>query len=467
MSERYDVAARLEEGRPAVEHTRTYVQACQALGYEQPDLTAHPSQVQDWYESEAGLDLRVLDSDAAELRVALTAVEEALWVQRTQVTEIATAWRGFGADSATQFLRRHCDTAAQVAGHVRAAAERCAALRDELWQTVDGKVATAVAIDERRVADRPAWLAAAHTVTAGPGERPAAEAVIRQQVLPFVDNDIRNDWLVAMSAASASVAAAYDSAVHVLAATADVGFDIPGDLGPSWQPAPEEHPVAATTPVMSLPAASASTVPAAAPAASPLTPDVPQSVPPDAAEDTGPEMPEAATPLGDASGLSSGAGGLGGLGGMAGGVGGILGSFVDSIGGLLGALGGGPGGTGLDDDPLGLDDEDLLPDDDHPDDNHPDDDLLDDDLPDDAAGAAGPLGDDVAPAATGSPSAENPPATTDAVEAPVGAPVANALPPDALPPGGSPADQHPTAGTPAGGSAPCEIAEDQLPQAGQ
>ncbi len=240
MSDRYDVAARLAEGRPAVEHTQIYVRACQALGYQQPDLTAHPSQVGDWYDTEAGLDLRVLDGDVAELRAAVTAIEEALWVQRTQVTELAAAWRGSGAESATRFLQRHCDVAAEVAAHVRAAAEHCATLRDDVWQSVDGKVATTVAIDERRAAQRSTWLAAAHAVTSGSGDRSAAEVVVHQQVIPYVDNDIRNDWLAAMSSANASVAASYDTAIHALASTRDVGFDIPGDLGPSWQPAFDE-----------------------------------------------------------------------------------------------------------------------------------------------------------------------------------------------------------------------------------
>ena len=222
MADRYDVAARLAEGWPAVEHTATYVRACQALGYQQPDLTAHPSQVRDWYETEAGLDLRVLDADTAELRAAVTAIEEALWMQRTQVTDLAAAWRGSGAESATRFLQRHCDVAAQVAAHVRAAAEHCAALRDDVWQSVDGKVATAVAIDERRAAERAAWLAAANAVTAGSGDRPAAEVVVHQQLIPYVDNDIRNDWLAAMSSADASVAASYDTAIHALSATGDV-----------------------------------------------------------------------------------------------------------------------------------------------------------------------------------------------------------------------------------------------------
>ena len=198
MADRFDVSARLAEGRPAVEHTQTYVDACHQLGYQQPDLTAHTSQVWDWYDSEVGLDLQILDDDTGALRAAVNAIEEALWVQRTQVTELAVAWRGSGADTAMRFLQRHCDVAADVAAHVGAAAEHYAALRDDVWKSVDGKVANAVAIDERRAAERSSWLAACHSVTAGTGDRSTAEEVIRQQVKPYVDNDIRNDWLAAM-----------------------------------------------------------------------------------------------------------------------------------------------------------------------------------------------------------------------------------------------------------------------------
>ena len=379
MANRYDAATRLAEGRPAVEHTTAYVRACQALGYQQPDLTAHPSQVGDWYETEAGLDLRVLDGDVTELRAAVTAIEEALWVQRTQVTELAAAWRGSGAEMAGRFLQRHCDVAAEVAAHVRAAAEHCTTLRDDVWQSVDGKAATAVAIDERSAAQRSSWLAAAQAVAAGSSE---AEAVIRQRVMPYVDNDIRNDWLAAMSSANASVAAAYDTAIHALVSTRDVCFDLPGDLGPSWQPAFEERPVADATPAVSLPANSLPasplpTVPAAAPVPPP-TPEAPLAA--DSPDDGAPSAAEPATPLGDAAGLSSGAGGLGSLGGMTGGIGGVVGSIMDSIGSLLGSLAGGVGGgTGVGDEPVDLD---TLADDDDP--------LSVDhaDQPDDAAKAA-------------------------------------------------------------------------------
>ncbi|MGH3634557.1 MAG: hypothetical protein ACRDTS_10765, partial [Mycobacterium sp.] len=233
MVGRLDVAARLAEGRPAVEHTQTYVAACQVIGYQHPDLTARGSQVRDWYETEAGLDLRALDDDCAALWAAVAATEEALATQRAQLVELAAAWRGPGADSAMRFLQRHCDAAAAAATRVRAAAEGCAALRDNLWQLVDGKVATAIAVDDRRLAERPGWLAAAHTVTTGVGDRSIAEEIVRRQVNPYVDNDIRTDWVTAMRSTVTSVDASFDAVTDGLAALPDGCFAVPGDLGPS------------------------------------------------------------------------------------------------------------------------------------------------------------------------------------------------------------------------------------------
>jgi hypothetical protein len=377
-----------------------------------------------------------------------------LWVQRTQVTELAAAWRGSGAESATRFLQRHCDVAAEVATHVRAAAEHCATLRDDVWQSVDGKVATTVAIDERRAAERSAWLAAAHAVTAGSGDRSAADVVVHRQLIPYVDNDIRNDWLAAMSSANASVAASYDTAIHALSSTGDVCFDIPGDLGPSWKPAFDERSGVDATPAVSLSATPLPTVPAAAPVPAPSIPQAPQALPADEPDATASMPPELADPLGDAAGLSTGASGLGGLGGMTGGIGGVVGSIVDSIGSLLGSLAGGlGGGPDAGDDPSDLDDaDDPLVDDDA---DKQDADKQDADKPAEEP----PSTDNVVPEA---PVAEKPPAAAEVV----GDPAAQQVdPPTDVPP---PAEQSPPAtAPPAGGSTPCEIAEDQLPQVGQ
>ncbi|HEY1840364.1 MAG TPA: hypothetical protein VGG53_09105 [Mycobacterium sp.] len=447
MSDRYDVAARLAEGRPAVEHTQTYVQACHAVGYQQPDLTARASQVWDWYDTETGLDLRVLDGDAAALGAAVTAIEEALWVQRAQLTELAAAWRGRGADSAMRFLQRHCDAAAEAVVHVRAAAERYATLRDDVWQAVDGKVATAIAIDERAAAQRSAWLAAAHTVTTGAGNRPTAEEVVSQQISPYVDNDIRIDWLAAMGSSTASVAASYDAAIHVVTSGAEVCFDVPGDLGPSWQPVVDEPPRFSPAAETALPAA-VPTVPAAAPAVRPPTSEEPQPLSTTGLDDTASPLPELGAPLGDAAGLPTGAGNFGGLGGIAGGIGGVVGSIVDGIGSILGSLAGGlddgsDSGDSLADDPL-VDQADKAD---------------DPDGTDDTGDKAEPVSlDDTAPEEPADPLSETPPTTGDAVGEPVAQQV-NPPPPDASPPAAAvPPDDEAT---------PCEIAEDQLPQAGQ
>jgi hypothetical protein len=459
LAERFDVAARLAEGRPAVEHTQTYVQACHALGYQHPDLTAHGSQVLDWYDTETGLDLRVLDDDSAALRAALYTIDEALWQQRAQITEIAAAWTGSAAESATRFLQRHCDTAAEVAARVRAAADGYAALRDKLWQLVDGKAATAIAVDDRRVGERSAWLAAAHTVTAGAGNR-SAEELVRQHVTPYVDNDIRTDWLTAMRAAAASVEASYDAAVDALSTTREVCFEIPGELGPSgpavFDTPLDSYPAAATVPTTSAPPEIVPTVPAAA-----STPTSAPPPPPPAAgtlDDVPAVPPDLAAPLGDAAGLSGGAGDLGSVGGLAGSIGGVVGKIVDGIGGLLGSLAdglSGPSGSGdplsddpLDDDPLGDNDAETA------DDDQPDKDA------DDTADAALPVSDESTAAEA---PAENLPATTDPVEEPLAEQIVP--PPDAAPP---PPDSPPAPAEPqVEGSTPCEIAEDQLPQAGQ
>ncbi|MCV7401972.1 hypothetical protein H7K24_17660 [Mycobacterium fragae] len=459
MADRLDVAARLAEGRLAVEHTQTYVRACHVLDYQHPDLTAHDSQVCDWYDTEAGLDLRVLDHDTAELWAAVNAIDEALNVQRTQLDELAAAWRGPSADSATRFLRRHCDTAATVAAHVRTAAERCGALRDELWQLIDGKAATAIAIDDRRVAERSAWLAAAHTVTTGAGDA-SAEELVRRQVNPYVDNDIRVDWLTAMRSTMASVAAAYEGATGALTHVAEACFELPGELGPSWQPVVDE-PVADSAPLDAAPAVS--TMPAAVSAPPPPTTVAPPTLPADPLAALPPVPPELAAPLGDAAGLSTGAGtlgGSGGLGGLAGNIGGVVGKIVDGIGGLIGSLADGFGdlaGDPLDadeaDEPDELDDKDVEPD-------------GKDDEPDEADDAEA---DD----ATSETDDENSPPADDAADEPA-AQEAIPPPPDPPPPAEpvpvEPPAADPSASTPepaAEGSTPCEIAAEELPQAGQ
>jgi hypothetical protein len=252
MAEKFDVASRLAEGRPAVDNIQTYVWACHVLGYANPDLTQHASQVSDWYGSEDGLDLRALDADCAALEAAVAATEDALTRQDDQLGELSAAWQGRSADLSREFLHRHGEASAAAAAAVRTTADALAKLRDNLWHTVDGKVAAAITT-EGRAPDE--WLAAAQTVTTGAGDRAAASELIDQEVKPFVDNDIRADWLAAMRSAMAAVAELYDAATAELTAEPDAVFDVPGEIGPSWTPPIDDNEV--------------TTVPAAASSVSP------------------------------------------------------------------------------------------------------------------------------------------------------------------------------------------------------
>ncbi len=357
MADRLDVAERLAEGLPAVEHTQTYVQACHALGYAHPDLTSYPSQVRDLYNSEDGLDLRALDRDCAELRAAGAAVMEALGIQRAQVAELGAAWTGPGGDSAVGFLQRHCDAAYMVATEVRAAAQRCESLRDNLWYLVDSKVATAIAIDGRTRAQRQTWLAAAAAVTTGVGDRPTAEEVVREQINPYVDNEIRDDWLTTMRSTEAGVATSYDMVIRRMAAVPAACFESPGDFGPGYRPFPPAPPSAPTSAAAVAPAtfpglpADSGPAPAmtAAPAPAPAIPTTP--------------LPDLGTALGDASAMP--AGDLGGAGGL-GGLGGLASRIVDAMGSLLGSatdsLGDASALDASDEDPFHADDVEDKPD---------------------------------------------------------------------------------------------------------
>ncbi|OBH25763.1 hypothetical protein A5692_27410 [Mycobacterium sp. E342] len=445
MADRLDVAARLAEGLPAVEHTESYVRACHALGYQHPDLTAHLAQVRDWYGTEDGLDLRALDRDCAELRAAGDAVSEALRMQRAQVAVLAAAWTGPGGDAAVRFLERHCDAAGVVTTELRAAAQRCESLRDNLWYLVDSKVATAIAVDDRTQALRPTWLAAAATVTTGAGDRPAAEGVVREQVIPYVDNEIRDDWLTTMRSTRDGVATSYDMVTDRMAAAPAARFEAPGDLGCGYQPvrpaAPATPPAAVTPAAATPPADPAPTATTVAPSPVPATP-----------------QPDWGSTLGDTAGIPAGGlgGGLGG-GGLFGGEGllGLASRIVDAVGGLVGSAADGSGATDpfdegdpFGEDPFGADDTDDEP-----------------AKAEDVGDAEGATPDAAAqPVDAPLPADAPPPADAPALTDP--APPAVAPPPDAPAPAGAPAAGEPGPAA-TDGKTPCEIAADQLPQAGQ
>ncbi|WP_420872813.1 hypothetical protein [Mycobacterium paragordonae] len=444
---RLDVAGRLAEGLPAVEHTQTYLRACEQIGYRHPDLTGDPAQIRDWYDSEEGLDLRALDADCAALRAAGSVVTEALRLQRDQLNMLATVWTGPGSDAAVAFLRRHCEIAGAVVAEVRAAAQRCESLRDNLWQLVDARVATTTAIDDRTVAQRAAWLAAAAAVTT----EASAREVVEQQVKPYVDNDIRQKWRTAMRSTRAAVTAAYDMVTDRFAAASRAYFEIPGDFGALGRPprglAAGTLPAAVATPLAG-PAPSAF-APTPMTATAPQPPSAPMPAPESSAGWFGdPGLPGGSGALGSGGGLgdSGGLDGLDGLGGL-GNLGGLASRIVASMGDLLGSSTGDP----FDDDPFGDDD----PFDDGEDTRHKSD----------------PLEEPVEPK---SQTAQRPPNTAVPPGdggVPASQPTGAARPATALPapetPPAPPAVPAPPTGPVPVGSTPCEIAANELPQAGQ
>jgi hypothetical protein len=337
-----------------------------------------------------------------------------------------------------------------VANELRAAAQRCESLRDNLWYLVDSKVATAIAIDERTRAQRQPWLASAAAVTTGMGDRPTAEEVVRQQINPHVDNEIRDDWLTTMRSTEAGVATSYDMVIRRMAAAAAARFESPGDLGPGYRPFPPASPSAPTSaaavapamfpglPADPAPAPAMTTAPAPAPAI-PATP-----------------LPDLGSALGDASAMPAGDfGGLGGSGGLggAGGLGGLASRIVDAMGSLLGSavdsLGDPSGFDASDEDPFHVDDVKDKPD--------------EPDKPEEAKEVEKTPDNEAAkPAEEALPVAAPPPPPPPTAVPPADAPAPIDAPaPVAAPPTGGPAPPINE------GSTPCEIAADQLPQAGQ
>jgi hypothetical protein len=451
MAERYDAAARLAQGQPSVDDLQNFVSASRTLGYQHPDLTVHSGQLRDWYATEDGLDLRALDSDCAALHAAATVAENALAGQDKLLADLATAWRGGGAEAARMFLRRHGEASARATASVRNAAVALADLRDNLWRAVDEKVAAVHSIDDRVHTQRADWLAAAHTVTTGAGDLPAASELIDRQVTPFVDNDVRTELVTALRAAIAAVTAAYDAASAELGSTTSADFDAPDDLGPTGEPFRGD--------VQSAPAPAAWAAPASAPPVAPAAAPIPPAaapVPPAA-------DPAATSPAMSAPSIPSLGGGMPDVGSGLSGLGRQLGEMIAGLTGTTGeSLSSDLGGPDLEEaDRIDEDDEDDGPDDDGPDDDESDDERDDDSETVDAEKSDATTDPPCEPPPEDPPPDEPPAETAAGTEAPVDAPPAAVEPPS---PNLSPPPPPEPAAVP---RTPCEIAADELPQVGE
>jgi hypothetical protein len=446
----FDVKARVDQGRPSVSHTQTYVAACHTLGYQHPELTANVAQVLEWYGAEDGMDLAVLDADCARLRSAAAAAEEALRLERAAGAALAAAWAGESGSAAGDFVDRHCASATAVVGLLRTAADSCAALRDTLWRLVGDKVDAAVAIDDRRAEVRPAWLAAAQTVMSGTPDRAEAADVVTHQITPYVDADIRTDWVGAMRATTASTAAAYDDALQPLNAMTSAHFEVPGQLAP-----PMPDPPRATTPMASsAPAPAAIRVPSAAPVEAPAEPPAPPAAPaplqaPMAADvPVPPPVPQAPLAPSPAVGgaVPGSIPGVPAAPDLGGGLSGLVGQIAQALDGLF---------TGQPDAPA----DPPTPD--------PVDPAVDESQPDGAQSADGkPKPTELQTNSSDEPKTDNADTEeTDTVQPPEEPTVDEAPPPP--PPGPPPPAAAEPAAEPADEQTPCEIAADELPQVGQ
>lgn len=172
MAETFDVSGRLAQGRPSVEAMSEYVWASHQVGFTDSDLTLHPAQVRDWYGTEEGMDLVVLQRDCASVDAAVRATREALAIQDDQAGVLAGAWQGAGAQAAQRFLHRHDAASAVVADALATAAAALRRTLEELWRAVDSKVETTIDVESDVGAAREQWLAAATTVTTGVGIGP-------------------------------------------------------------------------------------------------------------------------------------------------------------------------------------------------------------------------------------------------------------------------------------------------------
>ena len=443
MAEKLDVATRLAEGWPAVDNIQTYVWACHVLGYANPDLTLHASQVRGWYGSEDGLDLRALGADCAAFEAAVAATEDALRLQDDQLGELSAAWQGHSAELSHEFLHRHGEASAAAVAAVHTTADALATLRDNLWRIVDGKVAAAIAADDRAPEE---WLAAAHTVTTGAGDRAAASERIDHEVKPFVDNDIRGNWLTAMRSAMAAVTELYDAATTELTAEPDPVFDVPGDLGPTWTPPPRDDGVATVPAAASAVAPTVAAPPSWGAPPSPMpAPPPPAPMPPPPPVDAGSTAPAMAAPPSapSLSGLPDVGSGLSGLGQQ----------LADAFGSLLGS-----GDEALADTP-DIDDGEL--------DEDVDDKLADD--PEDGDEPVEPAADLEEESAAEEPVEAPVVESADACE-PAETPVDPPPPEEPAPtpaPVPPPSEPAPPPSPAAAAETPCEIAADELPQVGE
>jgi hypothetical protein len=252
-------------------------------------------------------------------------------------------------------------------------------------------------------AERAQWWPAARAVTTGAGAQDSASEIVDDKVNPFVTVAIGSDWAEVMESTKRSVRDAYDTAAAGLSADQPAGF---GSLGS----AAGVTPAAAAPPVDAMAAA-----PAPASAGDPFSGGLPLG--------------------GLGSGMSSVGGGFTGAGQQ----------LADLLGGLFGT-----GADSIPAEPLDIGERDTDEPEPEPDDDREEDEGKEDDADEESEGEGEPTPETAEATEVLGPEPD-PPAATPVPQpvpaAPVAAPMAAEPPPE--PP-----------------RTPCEIAADELPQAG-
>lgn len=328
-----DVAARLADGEDAVDTITTYVAACLAVDRPAGGLTV-PA-VREWYAAEAGLKLDALDADSAALAAMAHTAEESVTVEGEVLATMAQVWQGESGSAAEEFIQRHWTGGAAMVASLRDASAVLASLRDDLGALVDAKVDAVMRFDDRRAAEHPIWLAGAEAVLHGQGGREAS-AVVNHQVGPYVDDEVRREWLPAMRTATDSVSAAYDDALVRLADDPAGEFALPGEM-PGWDTGQES--AVSQAPVVAAPPDRMPDPPSPGVAAAPSAP---------VGWSGGfPALSSSPSPLPDFGGLD----GVGGLAGANGSLSGLVGQIADLLGSYAGAAGSRPVDSCEGDDP--------------------------------------------------------------------------------------------------------------------
>ena len=238
-----DTHSRLADGAAAAANTEAYVTAYVTASYGagHPGLTGEG--VRGLYSAEDGLSLQALDADSAALAAAGSVAEEALALHRQALAVLTEGWRGGSSSAADDLLRQQCAEAADVVTALHGAAGELRSLRQRLADLRDEKVDAAIRIDDRRAAERPAWLAHARAAM-DDGADPEAIEAIRREIAPYVASDIRSDWMAAMQSGTESVAGAYGDTAARLSDRPMPRFDSPqpsayaGPMTPLASPQP-------------------------------------------------------------------------------------------------------------------------------------------------------------------------------------------------------------------------------------